>query len=129
MSITAQTKTYLKNEIESATPLKRVVMLYDGAVSFLTEAREKMEYKKYTEATIANIRAQNIIAELKNSLNMEYGELPARLDRLYSYFIKKMISANIERDPKALEEVIKSLKEVRSSWSQLCENEKGGKND
>jgi len=110
---------YLKNEIETATPLERVVMLYDGAIYFLEDAKEKMLAKKYTDATISNIRAQNIIIELKNSLNMDYGELPQRLNRLYAYFLKGLINANMERNHKIIEDIIKNLKEIRDSWIEV----------
>lgn len=124
---TKPNEVYLKNEIEAASPLKRVVMLYDGAIYFLEDVKEKMNLKKYTEATISNIRAQNIISELKSSLNMEYGELPQRLNGLYSYFIKKLISGNMERKTEHIEEVLKHIKELRESWNTLLENESGGK--
>jgi len=118
--------TYIKNEIETSTPLQRVVMLYDGVICFLEEAKDMMINKKYTEATISNIRAQNIITELKNSLNMEYGELPERLNRLYSYFLKRLISANIERNPQIIDEVLKSFKDIKDTWDKLYDQEKGG---
>ncbi len=117
---------YLKSEIETASPLKRVVMLYDGAIYFIEDAKEKMSAKKYTDATISNIRAQNIISELKSSLNMDYGDLPERLNALYSYFLKKLISANMERKIEFLEEVLKHLAELRNSWNELLEKEEGG---
>lgn len=127
---TKLTQTYLKNQIENASPLERVVMAYDGAISFLESAKELMEIKKFTDATIANIRAQNIITELKMSLNMEAGELSQRLANLYSYFLKKLISANLERNSSHIDEVIRHLKELREAWQEISKQNNGGnKND
>lgn len=124
------TQTYLKNQIENASPLERVVMAYDGAISFLESAKELMEEKKFTDATIANIRAQNIITELKISLNMEAGELSQRLANLYSYFLKKLISANLERNPAHIEEVLRHLRELKDAWESVSKKTNGGtKND
>lgn len=124
------TQTYLKTQIENATPLERVIMAYDGAISFLESAKELMETKRFTDATIANIRAQNIITELKMSLNMECGEISQRLANLYSYFLKRLISANLERNPSHIDEVIKHLRELRQAWEEISKQNTGGtKND
>lgn len=114
------TATYFRTQVESATPLQRVVMLYDGALTFLGRAAASMRERDYENATIYNIRAQNIVMELQSSLNMgDGGELSAKLHALYSYFLRRMISANTARDPEQLDGVARSLGEMRGSWAAL----------
>ena len=114
------TAAYLMNRIESATPAQRVVMLYDGAVNFAEKVAGCMREKDYENATIYNIRAQNIIMELQGSLNMqEGGDLSPRLHGLYSYFLRRLINANSARSPEAVESVIASLRELREAWETI----------
>lgn len=118
--MTTATATYFRTQVESATPLQRVVMLYDGALHFLERSASCMRGHDYENATIYNIRAQNIVMELQGSLNMqEGGDLSVRLHALYAYFLKRMISANTSRSPEQLDEVSRSIGEIRESWAAL----------
>lgn len=127
MTTATATDTYFRARVESASPLERVVMLYDGAITFLEDAARQMNNGDYEEAPLLNIRAQNIVMELQGVLNMsEGGELSARLHSLYAYFLRRMIAANSRRDPSMLLEVAERMKEMRESWAALAagENEK-----
>ena len=67
---------YKKKQVESASPLKLIIMLYDAALDQLNKASLALEdespnrIEKYHNALIA---AQNIITELIASLDMEAG--------------------------------------------------------
>ena len=116
------TDTYFRAQVESASPLQRVVMLYDGAVSFLEDAARQMDLRDYEGAPLLNIRAQNIIMELQGVLNMrEGGELAQRLHTLYAYFLRRLITANTKRDAGMLLEVAERMKEMRESWATLAD--------
>jgi len=121
MTTATATDTYFRAQVESASPLQRVVMLYDGAINFLEDAARQMEMRDYEAAPLLNIRAQNIIMELQGVLNMnEGGELAARLHSLYAYFLRRLIAANSRRDPAMLLEVADRMKEMRESWNTLA---------
>ena len=121
---TAATDTYFRAQVESATPLQRVVMLYDGAIYFLEDAARQMQNRDYEAAPLLNIRAQNIIMELQGVLNMqEGGELSAHLHKLYSYFLRRLITANSKRDSGILLEVSERMKEMREAWNTLANGE------
>jgi len=127
MTTATATDTYFRNQVESATPLQRVVMLYDGAISFLEDSGRQMRQRDYEAAPLLNIRAQNILMELQGSLNMkEGGELSARLHSLYAYFLRRLIAANSKRDPAILDEVIGQLREMRGSWAELAAGKNSG---
>ena len=121
MTTATATDTYFRAQVESASPLQRVVMLYDGAVSFLEDAARQMDLRDYEGAPLLNIRAQNIIMELQGVLNMkEGGEMAARLHALYAYFLRRLIAANSKRDSAALLEIAERMKEMRGSWAALA---------
>jgi hypothetical protein len=57
-------KNYLAREVESASPAKLVLMLYDGALSAIRKAEIEIAAKRVPEAHHQLIKAQDIILSL-----------------------------------------------------------------
>lgn len=119
-------KQYQKNQLETATPEKILIMLYDGAIQFLNIAKNEMLSEK-TPKDIQKIHnnitgAQKIIAEFQNTLNMEIGgEMAQNLYDLYTYLYNRLIDANIKKDTTILDEVLTHLRELRETWQKAIE--------
>ena len=62
-------------------------------------------------------RAESIITHLRDTLDMEQGEVPARLQAIYLFCVRHLNQARIERDPAKIEEVSALLGELRDAWS------------
>jgi len=108
---------YRRTEIESRTPLELVVMLYDGALRFLAEARGAIERKDVPARRAAMGRALAIVAELQSTLNMEAGgELSTSLDQLYSFVIMRLTDASSTQDVAPLDEAVRVLGTLREGW-------------
>lgn len=111
---------YRRTEVQSSSPVELVVMLYDGAIRFILEAREAIARKDVRARTDAVSRALAVIAELQNTLNMkEGGEIARELDRLYTYMSTKLLDVTARADEGAAEEVTKLLRTLRDGWSQV----------
>ena len=78
--------SYRETQIKTASRGKLIVLLYDGLVKFLDIALENMPKKKYDIVNLNIIKAQDIIAELIMSLNMEAGEVSGKLLSIYTFF-------------------------------------------
>lgn len=116
-------KTYLKNEIEGATKGKLVLLLYDGAIKFVSNAI-KYAQEKNIVATHENImKAENIIYELLSTLNMEAGEIAENLFKLYDFLIWQLVEANKTKDPEKLTPVLGILKTLRDAWKEVIVRE------
>ena len=77
-------RSYKAQSVQTASPGKLVLMLFDGYLRFTTAARrsfEETDFTKRNEGVNNNlIRAQNIVTELQSSLDMSVpGELPGTL--------------------------------------------------
>ncbi|HBD96344.1 MAG: flagellar export chaperone FliS [Spirochaetes bacterium GWF1_31_7] len=125
MSINNPYQQYKKNQIETADQGKLIVMLYDGAIKFISRAIELMDRKKVTGEDIETIhkniiRTQDIITELMSSLNMDAGDISQRLFSIYMYMNNKLIEGNIQKDSKPLTEVKNHLIELREAWFQAA---------
>lgn len=99
-------------------------MLYEGAIRFLGQAQAGFQLEDPVEynTTINNniLRAQDIIRELDFSLNVaEGGELALQLRRLYDYFDRVLLEANLRKDPKGIGEVIERISVLRDAWATM----------
>lgn len=112
-------KQYQKSSIETASREQILIMLYDGAIQFLNKAKISMQNNEI-EATHNNLMgAQNIIQEFINSLDREVApQLAENLTSLYEYFIRRLIHANIKKEIEPIDEVLKYLKNLKSTWEK-----------
>lgn len=114
-------QAYLQTQVQSRTPVELVVMLYDGAITFLGQARDAMAARDLVTKRHALSRGLALIQELQNMLNMEAGGVvAARLDGLYTYVTGRCCEANAQRDPAGLDEAIKLLTPLRDAWAELA---------
>ena len=65
--------TYQKAQVQSRSPLELVVMLYDGADRYLSQARDAIERRDTAAKHEAISKALAVVAELQNNLNMDAG--------------------------------------------------------
>lgn len=107
---------YKENAILTASPEELVLMLYNGIVRFIEEAKGAIEKKDYMAANNSIQRAQDIITELMLTLDMNY-DISKNLYSLYDYMLRRLIDANVKKDVAILEEVKGFAIELRDTWS------------
>ncbi len=111
-------------EVQSRSPLELVVMLYDGALRFVDEAKDAAKKNDIRRRSQAVSRALAIVAELQNTLKVEEGgEVGRELDRLYGYVMTRLVDVTVKRDARALEEVQRLLQPLRDAWAQTAAGE------
>lgn len=117
-----QVDSYKLAHIETATPERLLVMLYDGTIKYLNLSLQSIDAKDI-EGTHRNVlKAEAIILELMNVLDMEVGgEVASNLYNLYDYMYRQLVKANIAHDPEPVREVIKLLEPLRSAWSEAAD--------
>ncbi len=114
-----QAEAYKKNQIETATPEEILIMLYEGAIRFLLVAKKADEEKNLEKYSKNIIKAQHIIQEFMNSLDLEIGgEMAVNLYRLYDYLHYRLVQGNIKRDVAMLDEVIDHLRKLKGTWEE-----------
>ena len=114
---------YLKAKVLTATPEQLQLMLYDGAIRFTEQAKAALTDKQYEQSHDLLTRAQRIITELTCGLKPTVApELCARLSGLYTFCYRKLVEANVEHDPAALEEALAILRYQRETWAMLLQH-------
>jgi flagellar protein FliS len=114
------TGAYRQSAILTAPPERLVVMLYDGARRFLYQATVAMRAKDIATAHVKLRRAENIILHLRNTLDMDQGEIPARLLAIYLFCARHLNEARVQRDPEKIEAVSRLLGELREAWATIA---------
>lgn len=110
---------YLKNQIETASQEQILIMLYDGAINFLNKAKKAIKENNIEQSCQNLIKAQNIISELQNSLVITDENIVSKdLYKLYAYFNKRLVFANIKRKIEPIDEVLEHLKGLKETWKK-----------
>ena len=119
-------EAYKRQQVLTATPEALTLMLYNGALRFMTEGREAIERKDYEEANNSLQKAQNIITEFRVTLNMEY-EISHQLLPLYNYVYDRLVEANMKSDLTQLDEAKNIITELRDAWAQAMKKARAEK--
>ncbi|MGE4293048.1 MAG: flagellar export chaperone FliS [Desulfovibrio sp.] len=111
---------YLATQVTTTSQGQLLVMLYDAAIKFLKQAKERIEAKDYAKKGILISRAMDIISELANSLNREKGgKLADNLDALYMFCNIRLAKANLKMDVRMIDDVLNILTNIRSAYAQI----------
>jgi len=118
MTVNAQAyDNYKRATVETAAPGKLLLMLFDGAVRNIDNAKKAINDKDINNAHNLIVKTQNIILEFIASLNMEY-EISNNLFNLYEYLYYQLVQANAGKDIDKLDEVRGFLIEFRDTWEE-----------
>jgi flagellar protein FliS len=114
---------YKADDITTQQRGKLVVMLYDGAVRFLNVAKERLQEGDFALKGVYIGKAQDIVAELNNCLDMDAApEIANDLRALYNFIYRHLNEANIERSVEKIDDCIGLLSELGEAWAQIAEN-------
>jgi len=112
---------YRATKVETAGQVDLVVMLYQGAVRFTRLAIAAMEQKDPKTAHTNLVRAQDIIVELLGSLNRDAGgQIAGQLASVYDYCFRRLVAANIHKDPAPAREVVGILRDLGTAWQEIA---------
>ena len=124
MNTSQQYSEYHNNSISTSSQGRLVMMMYEGAIRFVTMAMTCMDQKDVSGQGSNIQKTYDIVNELSLALNMdEGGEVSRKLDNLYQFILKQLTLANIKSDKKALESVLKILSTLKEGWDQVFHGE------
>ena len=113
---------YHNNSISTSSQGKLIVMMYEGAIRFITQAITCMAQKDLPGQGNYIQKAHDIVNELSLSLNMDEGaEVSLKLHNLYQFILKQLILANIKSDKAALVSALKILSTLKEGWEQVLD--------
>ena len=111
-------EAYRNTQVRTARPETLVALLYSGCIRFMRSGRDALENGRYEEAGRMLIRAQDIIVELRASLNAEAGEIAGNLSSLYEYVQHRLVAANIKKDAGSVDDALRIMEGICEAWME-----------
>jgi len=115
---------YKKQDVLTASPIDLIIMLYDALKKNLLLGKRCIEKKDIPGAHKYLMKAQLIITELINSLDMNY-EIADELLELYEYSLRTLQEANLKKNSELIDPVMAIVDEIRSAWKEIGSTNKG----
>ncbi len=112
---------YLTEAIETATPAVRLTMLFDSLEMDLARAdkafAEGSDLKTLSDLLI---HAQEILALLRDSMDVSLWEPAARIRALYDHLYSELVTANLEKDRARTAEVAGHVTQLAAAWREAA---------
>ena len=113
---------YFQTKVSTTDQGQLLLMLYDGALRYLQQARDKMLAKDFAGKGILISKVIDIVNELSASLNMEKGgSLAVNLNNLYILCTARLLQANLKMNVDSLDSVVQILSGLRGAYAQIIE--------
>ena len=109
---------YLADSINTASPGKLLVMLYDRLVMDLSIGEEAIRTSDRDEASERINHAQEIILELRTTLDLDAWSGAAGLASLYGWLLTELIQANIKLDADKVAACRGIVEPLRDTWRE-----------
>ena len=124
----AKASAYKSTSVNTSSPSDLVLMLYDGVIRFLSNAKGGFDLEDpvgFHQVINGNIqKAQAIIRELRSSLDMDKAtEFSETMAGLYDYFDRRLQEANMDKTSEPIDEVLQRVKTIRDAWDEMTRRE------
>lgn len=116
----AMRERYLADSITTASPAKLLVMLYDRIVIDLTRAEQALAAGDRGEASQQLMHAQEIVLELRTSLDVDAWDGAPGLANLYVFLLTELMQANITRDAARVAGCRALVEPLRDAWREAA---------
>ncbi len=116
--------SYGATAVSTASPGVLVLMLFDGALRFLSRAEYGFGLdalaRRNEEIHNNIVKTQLILRELQASLDMEVdGDFPHQMYALYDFMISQLLAANVRKDVEPLRAIYPMLSDLRDAWDEM----------
>jgi flagellar protein FliS len=113
---------YQRTNLTTADQGKLILMMYDGAIRFIEQAKTKMASGDIPGKGVFIGKAQKVISELNGCLNREKGgQIAISLETLYLYVNNQLSMANLKNSPQHLDDALKVLRELLDGWKAIMQ--------
>ena len=120
MSAASLRSRYVDDAISTASPQRILVMLYDRLALDLERGEAALVAGDREAANAQLQHAQDIVTELRNSLDVDAWDGGPRLAALYTWLLTELVQANIKRDLRRVGDCRRVVEPLRDAWRQAA---------
>jgi flagellar protein FliS len=110
---------YLNDSVTTASPARLLVMLCDRLLLDLSQAEEALRAGDRDTGSTRLLHAQDIIIELRSSLNLNAWDGAEALAQIYSFVLTELIGANVGADPDRVAGARALIEPICDAWRQV----------
>jgi flagellar protein FliS len=105
---------------QTVATIRQIVMLYDGAIRYLQQAKIAMEGRNIEDRFKLLTKASNILFGLQSHLDFERGgSIAPMLYNFYASMDMRIFALHRSNSAEACDEVIADLKHMRDVWHEI----------
>lgn len=120
VTVPAAADHYLAERVLNASPAELTAMLYDACVGAIKVAIRLQESGEHVAALPRLGKAQDILLELRSTLNHEAGELASSLDALYTFAWQQLVQSGLKKDTAAARAALDVVEPIQQAWRASC---------
>ena len=120
MSTASLRARYMGDTVATASPQQLLVMLYDRLALDLERAEDALVAADRETAHGQLLHAQEIVLELRGSLQVDVWEGGPRLAALYSWVLTELMKANLKGDVRRVRDCRKVVEPLRDAWREAA---------
>lgn len=115
-------KNYIQAEVHTATPQKLQLLLVEAAIKNIHRTKQSWKESRFDVALDTLSRAQDIVAEILCSLDVEGNpDIAKRLASIYLFIFRRLAEGGMTNDEEKLDDALRVLNSERETWKQVCE--------
>lgn len=111
---------YMGGMVSTASPARLLVMLFDRLGADVDRAIAAQEAGDFAAAGQHLIHAQEIVLELRSSLDHDVWDGAARLDAVYGWLHRELVRANVSRDVAVTQDCKKIVDPLVETWREAA---------
>ena len=111
---------YVDQMVNTASPARLLVMLFDRLVLDVQRAAEAQESGDISTANTNLIHAQEIVLELRSSLKLDAWEGAEQLANIYAWLHSELIRANVSKDVAVTRACLTIIEPLAETWREAA---------
>ena len=120
MTSPALRNRYLGDSVSTASPGRLLIMLYERLVLDLAQAESALRDGDREAANSQLVHAQDIIMELRATLDLSVWEGAVSLAQIYAFLLGELIAANVNSDPERVAACRTLVEPLLDAWRQAA---------
>ena len=109
---------YIRQKIMTASPVELIVMLFEGLKKDMFQAQRAIRKNDMENAKLKIMHAQDIVAELASSLDLNV-EMSADLLDIYEFVIIELESVFNNKDADKLDALMEIAGTFKDTWNEI----------
>jgi len=113
-------REYQAAAVTGRSAVELVVMLFEGLVRFLEQAKGRIQAKDVEGAHELLSKARKIVMHLITTVNdRDGGEAAQRLKALYLFCVERIVMANFKKNSEHIDEALRVIVILQETWAEL----------